>query len=88
MQQQWVVKSLTIWGLVIAVLSAVIPVAGAILPEAAGTLTPEWIAGLDTSVKSAITGIGVLVGSVFVMIDRLRGTGDVKKTLVIRNPEK
>lgn len=87
MDQQWVAKSLTVWGVVIAVLTAVVPAVGALLPDVAGTLTPEWIAGLDTSVKTAITGVGVLVGSVLVIVDRLRGSGDVKKTLVLRKPE-
>ena len=87
MQQQWVVKSLTIWGLIITIMTAVIPVAGVLSPDISGTLTPEWITGLNDSVVKAINAIGVLVGSVMVLIDRLRATGEVKKTLVLRNPD-
>lgn len=85
MDQQWVGKSLTIWGVIVAVLTAVVPAIGLVMPEIAGAITPEWIANLNDSVVKAISSVGVLVGSIMIVIDRL--SNNVKKALVFRKPE-
>ena len=87
MDQQWIVKSLTIWGVIIALLTAMAPALGLAFPELAGTITPEWLAALDVNIKTTVTSVGVLIGSVMVLVDRLSGTGEVKKTLTLRKPE-
>ena len=84
MEQQWIVKSLAVWGMVVAFLTAVVPGINAMWPDLG--LTPEWIMNLDTAMKTILTGFGVLVGLVMVAIDRF--TGESKKTLVFRNPDK
>lgn len=85
MEQEWVGKSLTIWGVIISFLTAVVPAIGLLWPDATHTITPEWIAGLNQSVSAAITGIGAAVGAVMVIVDRL--SGNTAKTLVLRRPD-
>lgn len=85
MDNQWIAKSLTVWGLIIAVVTAMLPAVTALFPALADTITPEWIAGIDASVKSAITGMGVLIGAVMVIADRV--TGNAAKTLVLRRSD-
>ena len=85
MDNQWIAKSLTVWGLIIAVVTAMLPAVTALFPDLAGIITPEWIAGIDASVKSAITGMGVLIGAVMVIADRV--TGNAAKTLVLRRSD-
>ena len=83
-QQQWVVKSLAVWGMVVAVVVAVIPGINAVWPEF--NITPEWVSTLDAAAKPVLVTIGVLVGIIMVAVDRF--TGESKKTLVLRNPNK
>jgi len=84
MDQQWVLKSLAVWGMFVAFVTAVVPGINAMWPDYA--ITPEFIANLDTAMKTFLTGAGVLVGIILVAIDRF--TGESKKTLVLRNPNK
>lgn len=73
MEQEWVGKSLTVWGVVIAVLTALLPAVSALFPDIAATITPESIAGLSEAVKTTITSIGVVVGGVMIIVDRISG---------------
>lgn len=82
MQTQWVAQSLTVWGVIVAVLTALVPAVAAMFPDLANTLTPEWIAGIDATVKNVITSLGVIVGSVMIIYDRI--SGNAAKTLVLR----
>jgi len=89
MQQQWVLKSLTIWGVFITTVTGLIPAINGLLAvwDPSLSISPEWLAGLDEGVKAAIPSIGLVVGSILVLIDRLKGTGEVKKTLTLSKPE-
>jgi hypothetical protein len=80
MGTEWVGKSLTIWGVIIALLTAVLPAVGLLFPKLAGTITPEWLAGIDATVKNVITSVGVLVGSIMISVDRF--SGNTAKQLV------
>jgi hypothetical protein len=86
MQNQWVVKSLAVWGIIIATISGALPGLESLLPmlnpEWQFSVAPEWISSLDESVKNIISGAGVAVGSIMVIIDRV--TGSAKKTLTFR----
>ena len=86
MEQQWIVKSLTIWGLIIAILTAVLPLVGTMFPDLGEKFTPEWLANLDANVRGAITGAGVLIGSGLVLFDRIKGAGEPKKSLTWTRP--
>lgn len=90
MQDQWVVKSLAVWGLIVTVLSGAMPGIESLVamanPDWAFHIAPEWITSLNEGVKNVIAGMGVVIGSLMVIIDRV--TGHSKKTLVLYNPKK
>ena len=83
MEQQWVVKSLTIWGLLITTLSGLLPAVNGLLgiwwPDFA--LSPEWLEGLDTGVRALISASGMVIGTLMVLKDRMGS--EVKKKLVL-----
>ena len=77
--KQWVAFSLTLWGVVVAAVTAFSP----FLPD---WVTPDWIASVDETVKALIVNAGVVVGLVMVLVDRFRiSTGETPKALTF-NP--
>ena len=79
MNKQWIVFSLTVWGVVVAGVTAFSP----FLPD---WMTPEWIASVDETVKAIITNVGVVVGLVMVLVDRFKiSSGETPKALTF-NP--
>lgn len=81
MEQKWILKSLTIWGVVVATITGLVPAINALVPGL--DLTPEFILSLDTAVKSAINAAGILIGLVLVVMGRLQS----KTELVLRPTE-
>jgi hypothetical protein len=82
MGNQWIAKSLTIWGAIITILTAVVPAIGLMFPDVAKVMTPEWLATLSQSGQTIITGVGALIGVVLIVFDRL--SGNTAKTLTLR----
>ena len=85
MENQWVGKSLTVWGVVITVLTAALPIISLVSPELATVLTPDWISNLNLGVKEIVTSGAVLIGMIMVVVDRL--SGNTAKTLVLRKSD-
>jgi hypothetical protein len=85
MENEWAGKSLTVWGVVIAVLTAALPIISLVSPELATVLTPDWISNLNLGVKEIVTSGAVLIGMIMVVVDRL--SGNTAKTLVLRKSD-
>ena len=79
--KQWIVFSLTVWGVVVTALTAFSP----FLPD---WMTPEWIASVDETVKMLITNLGVVIGLIMVLVDRFKiSNGETPKTLTFNPSE-
>jgi hypothetical protein len=90
MNQTWVVKSLTAWGIFIAALMAGLPIINALLANRGWSITPEWVSNLDSSVKDLLSNIIIVVGVVMAGWDQFNNVpkqlvwvpeGGVKKAL-------
>lgn len=77
--KQWIAFSLTVWGVVVAALTAFSP----FLPD---WVTPDWISSIDETVKALIANSGIVIGLVMVLIDRFKiARGETPKALTF-NP--
>jgi len=86
--KQWVALSLTVWGVIITSLTGLLPAINGLLglwfPEF--SLTPEWVTSLDTNVQALINTLGVVIGLIMVLVDRLKiSSGETPKALTF-NP--
>jgi hypothetical protein len=88
--KQWIVLSLTVWGVIVASLTGLLPaINGLVSIWVPGfSLTPEWVSSLDESVRALINTLGVVVGLVMVIVDRFKiSSGETPKSLTFRPRE-
>ena len=71
MEQKWIARSLTIWGLIVTVVSTAGPVFG---PLIGIDVNPADVAEVGAKGTTWINATGALIGSVMVIWGRLRST--------------
>lgn len=86
MENQWVVKSLAVWGIIITAITTILPALSNLIGV---SIAPEWLIALlpslNENVKHIIESIGPLIGIVMIVMDRWNGSA--KKTLVLRKSD-
>ncbi len=87
MQSKWVLFSLTMWGVAVTTITAVLPAINGLLPliHQGWTIEPSLVQSLNTSVVAIIQALGAVVGIVMIIVGRIRAgqtTAPVKLTLI------
>lgn len=78
-EEKWWGHSLTIWGTIVTVLSAVLP---ALAPVTGVDVTGDMIQDVGRDTVEAVQAVGALIGTLMTVYGRMRANGPIQKSLL------
>ena len=78
-EEKWWGHSLTIWGTIVTVLSAVLP---ALAPVTGVDVTGDMIQNVGRDAVEAVQAVGALIGTLMTVYGRMRASGPIQKSLL------
>ena len=79
--EKWILRSMTIWGVIVTSLTAGIPAINPLLNWMFGWhIELEWVTNLDQGVRTVLSGLGAIVGTIMTIYGRMGA--DKKLTLL------